>query len=117
MDESKEELLIREGEISLPTADVQADAYNFESGTFQVAVSDILNVQNNIEAVMLAVWTNEDQSDLQWIQMERKEEGEYCASINIPNFNYKVGEYFVDAYVVDGEGGQYMVGSASNFVE
>ena len=36
LDESKEELLIREGEISLPTADVQADAYNFESGTFQV---------------------------------------------------------------------------------
>ena len=116
LDESKEELLIREGEISLPTADVQADAYNFESGTFQVAVSDILNVQNNVEAVMLAVWTNEDQSDLQWIQMERKEEGDYFASINVPNFNYKVGEYYVDAYLVDGEGEQYAIGSIVVFV-
>ena len=116
LDENKEELLLREGVVALPTANVWADAYNFVSGTFQVTVSDILNVQNSIEAVMLAVWTNEDQSDLQWIQMERQEEGDYFASINVPNFNYKVGEYFVDAYVVDGEGEQYAIGSIVVFV-
>lgn len=115
IDENKEGLLMREGKV--PQANVYAGTYQFETGVLPVTLTDITNLQNNIETVMLAVWTNEDQSDLQWIHMEENEEGNYSVNINVPNFNYKVGEYQIHAYIIDNSGNQYMVGRTIGTVE
>lgn len=108
LNENAKDLLVREGRI--PTANVWAEAYESDTGALPVRVSDIKNLSADVSHVMVAVWTNEDQSDLQWIQMEMQEDGSYYARINVPNFGYKEGEYRIHVYVVDENGEQYMVG-------
>ncbi len=114
LDENNEELLKREGKLA--SAVIYVNDYQYETGGLPVGVSDIKNVEG-IESVMLAVWTNDDQSDLQWIQMQEVEQGNYYVEVNVPNFNYKVGNYYIQAYIVDSSGDQYMVGEAVGFVE
>ena len=115
LDENKEELVSKQNES--PTANVWADTYKFEYGNLPVKVTDISEMQGGIEKVMIAVWTQEDQSDLQWIQMEVNDEGSYFANVNVPSFNYAVGQYYIDAYVIDGLGKQYLVGKTIGLVE
>ena len=91
IDENKEEILERDGK--LPAADIAVDSYQFQSGVLPVTVSNIRNVKGEIQSLQLAVWTAEDQSDLQWILMEQGEDGNYHVNINIPGFNYQTGEY------------------------
>lgn len=114
LDTNKSELLIREGKA--PTAVVWADPYQYKTGALPVTITDIANVQEGVENVVIAVWTMEDQSDLQWIQMEPREDESYFVNINVPNFNYKVGEYHICAYVIDRAGEQHMVGETTGIV-
>ena len=115
LNENAEELLVREGK--MPTANVWAEAYERDTGALPVRVRDMSIVGEGAEHVMIAVWTNEDQSDLQWLEMEGQEDGSYYARINIPSFGYKTGEYRIHAYVVNGLGEQYMLGEAVGIVE
>lgn len=115
LDKDSELLLRREGK--LPKANITAGIYQYESGILPVTVTDILNVPEEVETVMLAVWTEENQSDLQWLQMEMSDDGSYSVNINVPNFDYKVGEYYIHVYVVDSSGEQYLVGQAIGVVE
>lgn len=82
-----------------------------------VRVNDFENILNGVANVMLAVWTEEDQSDLQWIQMEIQEDSSYYAGINISNFGYKAGEYNIHAYIVDGAGERYKVAETMKAVD
>lgn len=107
-------LLEREGKI--PTAEVWLDEYQYETGFLPVTVEGISGISENIESVMIAVWTDEGQNDLQWIQMELWEDEKYHANISVPNFNYKTGEYFIHVYVVDSLGSRYKVGDAIGVV-
>ena len=86
-------------------------------GILSVRVSDFENILNGVADVSLAVWTEEDQSDLQWIQMGIQEDSSYYIDIAVSGFGYKMGEYQIHAYVVDGAGEQYMVGAALGVVE
>lgn len=116
LDLNKEELLLREGKLLEPTANVQADAYQYEVGILPVTVSDINNLQGSVEKVMLGVWTQEDQSDLQWFQMQVGEDGNYYGNVSVPEFNYKEGEYFINAYVTNKAGEQYLIGNTTGIV-
>ncbi|MCI6122545.1 GBS Bsp-like repeat-containing protein [Bariatricus sp. SGI.161] len=107
IDETKEELLLREGK--LPMANAWVEAYERETGALPVVVTDIANIPEDISQVMIAVWTNEDQSDLQWIGMEQREDGSYYARVNVSRFGYKLGEYQIHVYVVGEDGVQYKV--------
>lgn len=115
IDETKEELLVREGKI--PSANAWAEAYESDTGALPVVVTDIANIPEDISQVMIAVWTNEDQSDLQWIGMEQREDGSYYARVNVPGFGYKVGEYQIHVYVVGEDGEQYKVAETVGVVE
>ena len=108
VDTQKPELLVRTGNI--PTANVSAGIYQRETGCLPIEVTDITNMQNSITSMMIAVWMNDDQSDLQWIQMEMVEEGKYYANVNMANFGYLTGEYYINACVIDDTGAQYIVG-------
>ena len=115
IDENKEEILARDGK--LPAADIAVDSYQFQSGALPVTVSNIRNVKGEIQSLQLAVWTAEDQSDLQWILMEQGEDGNYHVNINIPGFNYQTGEYQIHAYAVDSDGEATALGTATGMVE
>lgn len=103
----------------LVTAKVTAGTYHFSTGTMTVEVQDFQNLDKKINSMLLAVWTEEDQSDMQWIQMNRtsQENEHYQAEINASTFGYKEGEYQIHAYVVDEDGEQYFVGKSTGIVE
>ena len=61
-------------------------------------------------AMNVAVWTEEDQSDLQWMQAVQNEEGIYVMDIGIGNFGYKTGRYYIDVYGVLGDGSMVLLG-------
>lgn len=107
LDEEKPELLIRQGKI--PKANLVVEEYESELGILPVRVTDFENISNGVADVMIAVWTEENQSDLQWVKMDIQEDSSYYADINISSFSYKLGEYHIHAYVLDGAGEQYMV--------
>ena len=67
--------------------------------------------------ITAAVWTKEDQSDLQWVQAELQEDGNYLANISVPNFDYTTGEYYIDIYLVDDLGDQYLASSTVGYVQ
>ena len=115
IDENNTELLIREGRI--PTAAAETLPYDYRTGSFQIVISDIQNAENGISMVMAAIWTAEDQSDLHWIQAELQEDGSYVATVSVPNFNYATGDYYVDVYLTDNMGDQYLVASTIGNVQ
>ena len=109
IDRDSEALKMREGNI--PKAVVEVGDYQSDTGMLPVKVSDIENVENGIQSVLIAVWTTEDQSDLQWIQMEVDEEGNYRTDVNVQGFEYQERECQIHVYVVDGNGEQSVMGS------
>lgn len=115
LDENKQELLIREGKT--PKANIITDAIDNEIKGISVQVTDIENILNGVANVTLAVWTDESQSDLQWVQMEIQEDSSYSVVIDSSSFVYRSGEYHIQAYATDGAGDQYMVAEAVGIIE
>ena len=111
IDRDSEALKAREGNI--PKAVVEVGDYQSDTGMLPVKVSDIKNMESGIQSVLIAVWTKEDQSDLQWIQMEADEEGNYRTDIDVQGFEYQEEEYQIHAYVVGGDGEQSVLGNTS----
>ena len=67
--------------------------------------------------ITAAVWTKPEQADLQWIQAEAQEDGSYLLNINVPGFGFTTGNYYVDIYLTDINGNQYLVAQTTGFVE
>lgn len=110
LDENSQDLLIRVGKT--PKANIVVEEYNREIGILPVKVMDYENISNGVTNTVLAVWTEADQSDLQWIPMEIQEDSSYYGNIDISLFGYKMGDYHIDAHVIDGVGDQYKVAEA-----
>ena len=115
IDKNSKELMLREGRA--PTAAITVGEYQRDKGLIPVTVSNIENVNDGIQSVQIAVWTEEDQSDLQWIPMEITEEEMYTANINILSFGFKEGEYQIHAYVVNSNGKQDILGNTVGIVD
>lgn len=115
IDEDSPELLVREGKT--PTADVEVGVYQSENGILPLTVTNIENVQEDIQSVMVAVWCSEDQSDLQWIPLEGDGQGGYWVNIDMATFGFRAGVYNLHVYFVDGNGQQYMLAEAEAVIE
>ena len=115
IDYDSESLKVREGRV--PTGTVYADPYLRDIGGIPVTVTDLANLPDEVQSVQIAVWTNEDQSDLQWIQLGAREDGSFGANINVANYGFKLGVYYIDAYIVDSTGTPYMIGQATGYVD
>ena len=111
--EPEEEEVVEE---NLPTALVTVYEYDSMSGQLPVQISEINDAGKGIGTVNVAVWTEEDQSDLQWMQAEQQEDGTFWMNIDVPEFNYKTGEYHIDVYLVDADGNQNIIGSTIGVV-
>ena len=115
IDYDSQSLMEREGRV--PTGTVYADPYLRDIGGIPVTVTDLVNLPDTVQSVQIAVWTNEDQSDLQWIQLTDRGDGSYGANINVANYGFKLGVYYIDAYIVDGTGTPYMIGQTTGYVD
>ena len=114
IDENSEALLLRQGKV--PTGEIAVGEYDYHTAALPVVVYNIEN-DENIASVTVAVWHNEDQSDLQWIELPQNEDGTYSANINIANFNYVLGEYHIHAYAVNTDGQQYFLNEGIGTVQ
>ena len=110
-----EELLIREGRA--PTATVTVQEYSYQNGWLPVRITDLANADTATSTVNIAVWMEEDRSDQQWIQAELQADGTYLCNINVANFGFKLGQYNIEAYLIDNTGAQYLLGNAAGLVE
>lgn len=115
IDQDSAELHIREG--TTPTVLATANPYDYTTGTLSVVISDIQNAGNDIAGIMAAVWTDADRSDLQWVQAEVRDDGTYVANISVPNFGFTTGVYYVDVYLTDDTGNQFLVASTTGYVD
>ena len=115
INEDSTELKIREGRV--PTATVTAQPYNYLDGRLPVLITDLANADTAASTINVAVWTEEDRSDQQWIQAELQVDGTYLCSINVANFGFKLGQYNIEAYLIDNTGTQYLLGSTTGLVE
>ena len=114
IDENSDALLLRQGKV--PTGEITVGEYDYHTAALPVTVYNIAN-DDNIASVTAAVWHNEDQSDLQWIELPQNEDGTYSANVNIANFNFVLGEYHIHAYAVNTDGQQYFLAEGIGSVQ
>ncbi len=107
IDKNRQALLNREGKI--PTAEVLTGEYQKDNSTLLVTVKNMQYITNGIQSVSLAIWKNEDQSDLQWLPMAMFEDGHCKADVDFDNLNENPGTYNIQIYIVDGDGEPHMV--------
>ena len=101
IDENSEELLLRQGKV--PTGEIAVGEYDYHTAALPVIVYNIAN-DDSIASVTAAVWHNEDQSDLQWVELPQNEDGTYSTNVNIANFNFVLGGYHIHVYAVNTDG-------------
>ena len=108
IDEDNTELMYRKGK--LPAATIVAGEYDQMTKTFPIVIRDVQNVQNGIRSIIVAAWTSEDQSDIQWVQLGENEDGSYGIWLGTEAFvNINEGIH-IQGYLIDGSGESYFIG-------
>lgn len=99
----------------LITADITVGAYNTETNTFSVNVS---NIQSSIEprSILCAVWPDGDQSVIKWYEMTPSEDGSYQYEVAASDFEYRRGKYIIHVYAMDAEENPYLIGYSYQIV-
>lgn len=100
MDKTKDALLIREGKMNGADADI--DMTHVAEGYIPVAVTNVSDsIVNNLQGLVLTVWTEDGQADVTWYELNPDEEGNYVGVIDLSRFNYKPGTYYVNVRAVE----------------
>lgn len=100
MDKTNDALLIREGKMNGADADI--DMTHVAEGYIPVAVTNMSDsIVNNLQGLVLTVWTEDGQADVTWYELNPDEEGNYAGVIDLSRFNYKPGTYYVNVRAVE----------------
>ena len=100
MDKTNDALLIREGKMNGADADI--DMTHVAEGYIPVAVTNVSDsIVNNLQGLVLTVWTEDGQADVTWYELNPDEEGNYAGVIDLSRFNYKPGTYYVNVRAVE----------------
>lgn len=100
MDKTNDALLIREGKMNGANADI--DMTHVAEGYIPVAVTNVSDsIVNNLQGLVLTVWTEDGQADVTWYELNPDEEGNYAGVIDLSRFNYKPGTYYVNVRAVE----------------
>ena len=90
IDKTNDALLIREGKMNGADADI--DMTHVAEGYIPVAVTNVSDsIVNNLQGLVLTVWTEDGQADVTWYELNPDEEGNYAGVIDLSRFNYKPG--------------------------
>ena len=100
LDKTNDALLIREGKMNGADADI--DMTHVAEGYIPVAVTNVSDsIVNNLQGLVLTVWTEDGQADVTWYELNPDEEGNYAGVIDLSRFNYKPGTYYVNVRAVE----------------
>lgn len=100
MDKTNDALLIREGKMNGADADI--DMTHVAEGYIPVAVTNVSDsIVNNLQGLVLTVWTEDGQADVTWYELNPDEEGNYAGVIDLSRFNYKPVTYYVNVRAVE----------------
>lgn len=100
MDKTNDALLIREGKMNGADADI--DMTHVAEGYIPVVVTNVSDsIVNNLQGLVLTVWTEDGQADVTWYELNPDEEGNYAGVIDLSRFNYKPGTYYVNVRAVE----------------
>lgn len=100
VDKTNDALLIREGKMNGSDADI--DMTHVAEGYIPVAVTNVSDsIVNNLQGLVLTVWTEDGQADVTWYELNPDEEGNYAGVIDLSRFNYKPGTYYVNVRAVE----------------
>lgn len=114
IDENSEALLLKEGKI--PSGELWIGEYDYHTAFLPVSVSNITG-EDGIASILVAVWHEEDQSNLQWIELQQNEDETYSIDVNMAKFNFVLGEYHIHAYAMMTDGRQYFLGESIGTVQ
>lgn len=119
MEKFTADIVTEEEQVQLeqPSAVLTVGEYDYTVGYLPLYITEIDDKEKGIGGINVAVWVNEDQSDIQWMQAQPQEDGSFLMNIDVPNFNYKTGNYKIDAYLVDNNGDQHLLGNAVGYVQ
>lgn len=85
MDKTNDALLIREGKMNGADADI--DMTHVAEGYIPVAVTNVSDsIVNNLQGLVLTVWTEDGQADVTWYELNPDEEGNYAGVIDLSRF-------------------------------
>lgn len=100
VNKTNDALLIREGRMNGADADV--DMTHAAEGYIPVLVTNVSDsIVNNLQGLVLTVWTEDGQTDVTWYELNPDEEGNYAGVIDLSRFNYKPGTYYVNVRAVE----------------
>lgn len=100
VDKTNDALLIRKGKMNGADADI--DMTHVAEGYIPVAVTNVSDsIVNNLQGLVLTVWTEDGQADVTWYELNPDEEGNYAGVIDLSRFNYKPGTYYVNVRAVE----------------
>lgn len=108
IDENSPQLIYQES--SIPSAKLTTGEYQQETGILPISVKEIQNTSNGISSIALCIWTKDDKSDSQWVQLDGNEDEIYSVDFNTyPLENIEAGIH-IQAYLIDGNGESYFIG-------
>lgn len=100
VNKTNDALLIREGRMNGADADV--DMTHAAEGYIPVLVTNVSDsIVNNLQGLLLTVWTEDGQTDVTWYELNPDEEGSYAGVIDLSRFDYKSGTYYVNVRAVE----------------
>lgn len=103
--------------VDAPSAsNLEVTSYDKSTGVLNIKLSGI-NAPANINCVQFAVWSQSNQSDIQWYTATKQSDGTYTTSVNILNHGGNIGKYTIHAYIVDDRNISKCVKQASYTVE
>ena len=82
-------------------AGVQITNKNTVSGNFDVVITGV-SAYGGVEQVKVPVWSQSNQSDIQWYTATKRNDGTYAVHVDVANHNCNYGTYQVHTYVVNG---------------
>ena len=107
-DIDEEEYRRKEEEKVFPTADVKIKKTGKDNQVL-IKVENIEHLKKGLQSITAAVWKNEDQSDLQWVNLAVFENGICKTKVDLSNYEPMQGEYNVHIYIIDGKGDAHNV--------
>ena len=107
-DIDEEEYRRKEDEKVSPTADVKIKKTGKDNQVL-IKVENIEHLKKGLQSITAAVWKNEDQSDLQWVNLAVFENGICKTKVDLSNYEPMQGEYNVHIYIIDGKGDAHNV--------
>lgn len=96
---------------------VVPEPYQSDTGQWPIHLEDYNYTGYEEVTISIAVWQNEDKSDLRWYTAEEDTLGNYIAWVNLEDYGYRYGEYQIHAYMTDSAGKEYCLAVATGTVE